>query len=203
MRVSRYEIHLTVSADADDERLRALAADRGVKYTRIQLDRGEHASQPMVSWLREGTPASAEADARLVASSLSSAGLPVTRLKVEAAADGREAPAGAAQAAAQPDRYFEHHVKLLLPAAAGLDRVRQVALEHRAHLSRNARRVRADGVRERFVTQRCYGVGRPAAAEALSGLLAALSGAGWEVAEVEREWVLVDDNPALDAGWFG
>jgi hypothetical protein len=27
-------------------------------------------------------------------------------------------------------------------------------------------------------------------------------GGGWLVAEIEEEWVLVDDNPGLDAGWF-
>ncbi|GIE87128.1 hypothetical protein [Actinoplanes regularis] len=200
--MSRYEIHLTVSAEADDERLRSLAADRGVKYTRIQLDRGEHASQPMLSWLSDGTPASAEADARRTASALRSEGFPVSRLKVEAAASGSEAPVTAEQAAEQPDLYFEHHVKLLLPASTDLDRVRAMAVEHGARLSRNARRVRADGVQERFITQRCYQVERSEAAATLAGLLGAVAGAGWEVAEVEQEWVLVDDNPALDAGWF-
>ena len=200
--MSRYEVHLTVSADADDGRLRSLAADRGVRYTRIQLDRGVHASQPMLSWLSDGTPASAEADARQAASSLRADGFRVTRVKVEAAASGREAPVTAAQAAARPDLYFEHHVKLLLPAAADLEPVRELAVRHGARLSRNARRVRADGVQERFVTQRCYRVRRAEAAEALAGLLDAFSGAGWAVAEVEQEWVLVDDNPALDAGWF-
>jgi hypothetical protein len=200
--VSRYEIHLTVSAGADDERLRSLAAERGVKFTRIQLDCGRHASQPMLSWLSDGTPASAEAEARRAASSLRERDFQVTRLKVEAAATGREAPATAAEAAGQPDRYFEHHVKLLLPAPAHLDRVREVAGRHRAHLSRNARRIRADGIEERFVTQRCHRAGRSEAAEDLAALLGALAGAGWKVAEVEEEWVLVDDNPALDAGWF-
>lgn len=197
--MSRYEIHLTVAAAAPDDLLRSWAAERGVKYTRIVLDRGEHASQPMLSWLSDGTPTSAEADARRTASVLGASGFPVTRLKVEAAASGREAPTTGEQAG---DLYFEHHVKLLLPPSTDLDQVRMVAGRHDARLSRNARRVRADGVRERFVTQRCYRAGRDRAAEALTGLLGALTAAGWEVAEIEREWVLVDDNPALDAGWF-
>jgi hypothetical protein len=113
--VSRYEIHLTVSADASDDRLRSWAAAHGVRYTRIALDRGDHASQPMVSLL-------------------------------------------------------------------------------------------ADGVQERFLTQRCHRVGRAEAAAELAALLddlRARSGAGWSVAEVEEEWVLVGDNPALNTGWFG
>jgi hypothetical protein len=198
--VSRYEVHLTVTADASDELLQSWAASRGVKYTRIMLDRGVHASQPMLSWLSDGTAAEAEADARRTAFGLRSSGFPVTRLKVEAAADAT---------VDHPGLYFEHHVKLLLPAGADLDGVRAVAGCHGAHLSRNARRVRDDGVQERFVTQRCYPADRGsaqaeriAAAEALAGLLGALADAGWEVAEVEQEWVLIDDNPALDAGWF-
>lgn len=191
--MSRYEVHLTVTAEASDELLRSWAAARGVKYTRIMLDRGDHANQPMLSWLSDGTPASAEADARRTVHGLRSSGFPVTRLKVEAAA---------AEADEHPGLYFEHHVKLLLPANADLDGVRAVAARHGGHLSHNARRVRADGVQERFVTQRCYRTGRAEAAATLAGLLGALGGAGWEVAEVEQEWVLVDDNPALDAGWF-
>jgi hypothetical protein len=191
--VSRYEIHLTVSAGASDDRLRSWATSHGVKYTRILLDRGDHASQPMLSWLSDGTPASAEADARRTAATLGADGFPVTRLKVEAAA---------AQAGIHPGLYFEHHVKLLLPAGTDLQVVREVAVRHDAHLSRNARRLRADGVQERFVTQRCRQVGLPAAKSRLSALVDALTGAGWEIAEVEEEWVLIDDNPGLDAGWF-
>ncbi len=148
-----------------------MADARGVKYTRIQLDRGEHASQPMLSWLCAGTPASAEEEARAATATLRAEGFVVTRLKVEAAASGAEAPVTAAQGAAQPQRYFEHHVKLLLPATQDLEAVRAVAVRHRAHLSRNARRVRADGVRERFVTQRCHRTGRVEAAAALAGLV--------------------------------
>jgi hypothetical protein len=192
--VSRYEIHLTVSADAPDDRLRSWAESHGVKYTRIILDRGDHASQPMLSWLSDGTPASAEQDARRTATTLRADGFPVTRLKVEAAA---------AEAATEPGLYFEHHVKLLLPTGTDLQEVREVAAQHDAHLSRNARRVRPDGVQERFVTQRCRQVEPPAARSHLSALVGALTGAGWEIAEVEEEWVLVDDNPGLDAGWFG
>ncbi|MEU4621789.1 hypothetical protein AB0G04_17670 [Actinoplanes sp. NPDC023801] len=243
--MSRYEIHLTVSADASDDQLRSWATSRGVKYTRIVLERGQHASQPMLSWLSDGTPASAEAGARRTAAELRSSGFTVTRLKVEAAASGDEAPKTTAEAGLQPDRYFEHHIKLLLNPGTDLDLVRAIAARYDGHLSRNARRVRDDGVQERFVTQRCYRIGRAEAAAELARLLDALtapdvpspsalsappstapshvvgpshaaasshavgpsrvvaSGEGWLVAEVEEEWVLVDDNPGLDAGWFG
>ncbi|GAA1600392.1 hypothetical protein GCM10009828_028290 [Actinoplanes couchii] len=185
-----------MSAEADDEKLRAWAAGIGAKYTRIVLDRGVTADQPMLSWLTGGTAAEAELSARRTAADLQEAGFPVTRLKVEAAASSQEAPAA-------DGRYFEHHVKLLLPPGAEVEAVREVALRHNARLSRNARRIRPDGIRERFVTQRCHRGDRTEAAEALAALVTALTTQGWEIAEVEEEFVLIDDNPTLDAGWFG
>lgn len=79
---------------------------------------------------------------------------------------------------------------------------RAIVTRHAAHLSRNARRARADGIRERFVTQRCYRGDRFSAASALAGLLTELTCTGYPIAEVEEEFVLVDDNPTLDADWF-
>ncbi|MEU4562888.1 hypothetical protein AB0F72_31295 [Actinoplanes sp. NPDC023936] len=87
--MSRYEIHLTVAAAAADEPLRALAAALGGKYTRIELGQGEHPSQPMLSWLSDGTPATAEPDAQRRAAALRDEGFPVTR-----APTGPEAAAG-------------------------------------------------------------------------------------------------------------
>jgi hypothetical protein len=162
----------------------------------ISFDRGRHhtaSNTPGSCSTAATTPAAAEADARRAAATLHAEGFPVTRLKVEAAA---------AEAATRPGLYFEHHVKLLLPAGTDLEGVRELAVRHDARLSRNARRVRPDGAQERFVTQRCHQIGLPAAKSRLSALVNALTDAGWEITEVEEEWVLVDDNPALDAGWF-
>jgi hypothetical protein len=92
-------------------------------------------------------------------------------------------------------------VKLVL-AAGRLDLARAVAEAHGAHLSRNARRDRDDGRHERFVTQRCHDVGRLQARERLDAMITALTAEGLEIVEVEEEYVLVDDNPALDAGWI-
>jgi hypothetical protein len=83
-----------------------------------------------------------------------------------------------------------------VPALAAL------AARHGAHLSRNALRRRDDGVQERFVTQRCAAVGRPAARRLLDGLLAALAAAGHTALGVEEEFVAHDSNLALDAGWI-
>jgi hypothetical protein len=112
-------------------------------------------------------------------------------------------PATVAEAAAEPaDRYFEHHLKLLLPPHADEPALAALVTPHGAHLSRNARRTRDDGLAERFVTQRCHRVGTDVAVAELDRLTEALRGAGQEIVGVEREYVVYDSRPAVDAGWI-
>lgn len=70
------------------------------------------------------------------------------------------------------------------------------------HVSWNARRVRDDGQEERFVTQRCRGIGRATAERRLAALLHDLHTAALHVCEVGREYVLHDDDLGLDDGWI-
>ncbi|QIS13547.1 hypothetical protein [Nocardia arthritidis] len=67
-------------------------------------------------------------------------------------------------------------------------------------MSANARCVRADGRLERFVTQRCRLVGERTAAARAEALVVALS--AYEVCSVEREFVVLDTDESLDAGWI-
>lgn len=105
-------------------------------------------------------------------------------------------------------RYFEHHLKVLLDpcgpgAAATLDALTATAAAHDAHVSWNARRIRAGtGRQERFVTQRCYGVGLPTARARLAALTRAVGALPVEIAETEEEFVVHDSNSAIDDGWI-
>ena len=108
-------------------------------------------------------------------------------------ADGQRQP---------PDRYFEHHVKLLLDHPLDVERVTAIARDHAAHVSRNALRTREDGREERFVTQRCYRVGRETAQRRMTELIDAMKAAGHHVLEAEAEFVVYDGNLSLDAGWL-
>jgi hypothetical protein len=192
--VAHFETHLTVGADVDHDRLLRWADQRGVKVVRILLDRGRHADQPMLTWHGPGTFDDAVAAARATGVELHRDGFDVVRVKVEGA------PSAFDTVGRAPGRYFEHHVKLVLDPTTMLEPLRALSGRHSAHLSRNARRVRADGRREQFVTQRCHDGDRHDAAAALEALLAALR--HYEIAEVEQEYVLLDDNPAWDAGWI-
>ncbi|MEU8193946.1 hypothetical protein AB0C10_09220 [Microbispora amethystogenes] len=69
-------------------------------------------------------------------------------------------------------------------------------------MSRNARRRRGDGSHERFVTQRCRGVGLSTALRRFEALLSDLGSHGYAVLEAEREFVVHDDNPGADHGWI-
>ncbi|WP_329457483.1 hypothetical protein [Streptomyces sp. NBC_01497] len=200
-----YESHITVLCEGDElRRLERWAAARaGVKFTHIALARGRTASQPMLT-LRGSRPTCPEevSAVRQIADALAHDGFAVARIKVECAPWAAEVPRGDARIPGRADagRHFEHHVKLLLDPAYDRDALVALAVRHGAHVSCNARRRRPDGREERFVTQRCHGVGAPHAERLLHALLSDLG--RYEVLDVEREYVLVDTGPELDEGWL-
>ncbi|MFB6818542.1 hypothetical protein ACFCV8_28770 [Streptomyces sp. NPDC056347] len=208
-----FETHLTVRIDSragegagagrEFGRLERWARERGLGLTHIVLDRGATPDQPMLTERGRGTLSGQRAAADRRAAELRAAGFPVVRVKIEAAPWNADVPGSAAEAAAlPPGLHFEHHVKLLLSGEPEADVARRVAERHGARLSRNARRLTGPRSHERFVTQRCHAVGRPGARAELDSLLDALHDAGLEVLEVEEEFVVHDDRPAVDAGWL-
>ncbi|WP_372352236.1 hypothetical protein [Streptomyces sp. KL116D] len=212
------ETHLTVDADGPDcsersdgadggpvARLASWAAARGLGFTPIVLARGRHRSQPMVT-LRGRERADAWIAGRVARTveDLARDGFPVVRAKTEAAPWATGVPATDAEADAAPAHlHFEHHVKVLLDEGSAPRALAARVERHTAHVSWNARRTRADGRHERFVTQRCHGVGRATAGRRLDALLADLAAVpGVRILETEREYVLHDTRLALDAGWI-
>lgn len=193
-----FESHLTVTV-GDDEWLREFVERGGGKYTRIALDRGASPDQPMITVRGRGSLDEQRALTADWARRLGAAGFPVSRIKIEAAPGNADVPQGARLPAGT---YFEHHVKVVLDDDAAVEAVRAVSERHTAYVSRNARRTLRDGRHERFVTQRCYDAGQPAARRRLAALVAGLAAAGYTPVEVEEEFVVVDTNPMLDDGWI-
>ncbi|MGW8529989.1 nucleotidyl transferase AbiEii/AbiGii toxin family protein [Nocardiopsis sp. NPDC055824] len=211
-----FETHLTLAAPTPEHVSGAArwAEGVGLKFTHIELDRGESPSQPMVTFHGKGTLEEAIALAERWAGRLAEAGFAVVRTKIEVPRENAGVPATRGAAAVLPGgTYFETHVKLLLPSGADLGALSAVVEPHRARLSRNARRIREDGRQERFVTQRCSRVGRREAQRLEDTLFRALQGAGVSmergegprprVLSVEREFVVHDTAVSLDAGWLG
>ncbi|SDX06278.1 Nucleotidyl transferase AbiEii toxin, Type IV TA system [Amycolatopsis xylanica] len=193
-----FETHLTVSEKGAAE----FAAEHGLKFTHIVLDRGDSVSQPMLTYTGHGTLDEQRALAYRWVEAVRRAGMVDYRVKIEAAPWNEGVPqTDAAAADDPPQRYFEHHVKLRLPDAdvARLITLTELVMPYGARLSRNARRRTSDG-EERFVTQRCHRVGRPTARARLDELIAALS--EYEVLEVEEEYVVHDTSLGLDQGWL-
>ncbi|MFE9904089.1 hypothetical protein [Streptomyces achromogenes] len=194
-----YESHVTVrcTGPAAWARLRRWAAVAGLKLTHIVLARGRMREQPMLTLSGSASYAEQSARVRGVVARLRTDGFEPVRVKTESVPWAPEVPV---LLGADDERYFEHHVKLLLGADTDLDALAARVVPHGAHLSWNARRVRAGARHERFVTQRCRGVGADGAGRALERLLTDLGGC--VVLDVEREFVLYDSDLSVDDGWI-
>ncbi|WP_086669408.1 nucleotidyl transferase AbiEii/AbiGii toxin family protein [Lentzea kentuckyensis] len=199
MYAGEFELHLTGSEWQVDE-LGEFAERHGLKFSHIELQRGDVPSQPMLTIGCTGSIDDVRAVAEGWRARLFEAELHLLRVKIEAAPWNDGVPRTDDEA--DPARYFEHHVKVLM-TGTWYDwhaRVFKAVDGHDAHVSRNARRKYDDGSQERFITQRCFGVGRETAKSRLRALLGALE--EFEVLEVEEEFVVDDDALHLDNGWI-
>ncbi|MFF2096867.1 hypothetical protein [Streptomyces sp. NPDC058202] len=185
-------------ADATEwVRLRRWAASAGLKLTHIVLARGRMRDQPMLTLSGSSSYVEQSERVRDVVAGLRADGFEPVRVKTESTPWAAEVPARLGR---DDDRYFEHHVKLLLDADTDLSALAARVVPHGAHLSWNALRVRAGARHERFVTQRCRGTGADGAGGALERLLRDLD--GFMVLGVEREFVLHDSDLSVDDGWL-
>lgn len=198
-----YETHITVAANQESlAAVRAWAGAQGIKWTHILLDRGQTPSQPMLTFWGTGSVSTLRARANEIADAVQRLGAEVVRIKIEASIENPAVPGNTAMRNQDDSGYFEYHFKLLLPGPADLGRVTDVVAPWGARLSRNARRHRDDGCSEHFVTQRATGVDRILADAQCEQLRTALQLAGYDILEVEAEYVVLDSNLSLDLGWL-
>ncbi|MFI1987914.1 nucleotidyl transferase AbiEii/AbiGii toxin family protein [Actinoplanes sp. NPDC020271] len=194
-----FETHVTVAAGQADQ-LAAFAARHGLTFLQIELDRGAEPSQPMLTLHGSGTLTSQIALVQSWATRLRAAGIEPVRSKIEATPWADGVPRHSRDVS--PDRYFEHHLKLRLPAGADPQPITALVEPHGARLSRNARKRSADGSEVRFVNQRCHGVTLATATARLDRLVTDLREAGHPPISVEQEYVVFDSNLDLDRGWL-
>ena len=198
-----FEAHVTVRCGAADAPRFTAACDRlGVKHIQIELAAGEHASQPMTATVHRGELREVQAEVHALARALVADRFEVVRTKIEALPRNRDLPETDAAAAAEPGRYFEYHLKVVVPPGEHeLEHVRAAAAAHGAWLSRNARRTRADGSHERYLTLRLPGLGRASADERFAALERAVEALPVTIGRRVREYTVYDSNLALDHGW--
>jgi hypothetical protein len=201
-----FETHITVSFDnnlAEIDRLQQWCIDRDLQFLHILLDRGQTSSQPMLTRRGRGNFNDELNIANHLAQILTTEDFSVVRIKIEAAPWNQGVPQSDVEALAHPaHRYFEHHVKLSIESTADLLPLRELAIGHSAHLSRNALQTRNDSSQERFITQRCMNMGRSKAKKQLQILVDAIESLGYNPIAIASEFVVYDSNLALDRGWI-
>ncbi len=190
-----HEAHLTLATSSGAPS--ALHALRGwldahaLRLTHVELSRGASPHQTMVTGSLPGSTDDAIRHARSMSAGLAGLQIEISRIKLELP-HSRPTAAGTAL-------YLEHHVKVR-STPARLPELAALGAAQGAHVSRNPRRV-LEGCEERFLTQRFSGRDPRAAQRGLEALMQALARASLPVIKVERECVVYDDNPGLDAGW--
>lgn len=196
-----FESHVTVRCAAEDAPRFTATCDRlGVKHIQIELAAGEHVSQPMTATVHRGELRDVQDEVHALARALVADGFEVVRTKIEALPRNRDLPETDEAAAREPGRYFEYHLKVVVPPGE-LEGVRAAAAAHGARLSRNARRTRADGSHERYLTLRLPGLGRASADARFHALEAAVEALPVTIGRRVREYTVYDSNLALDSGW--
>ena len=196
-----FETHVTIEVDQSKfPDVTAFALSHALKFTHIVLPRGQHPSQPMLTRRGTGTMASELDAAARLSDQLVSCGFDVCRIKLEASPRNEDIPQHDHES--EENRYFESHIKILIPTHADLDAVTSVSRRHHAHTSRNAFRTRPDGFQERFITQRYACAGYLHSQRALRALIDDLRPLGHPIIKCETEYVVYDSNMILDDGWM-
>lgn len=205
MNLGEFETHITVDLphERDLPRFRKACKNNGVKCVHIVLDRGEHVSQPMATYHESGKYENVKQNAFDCAARFKQDGFTVTRIKIEASPFNSDVRAADSEVStAESENYFEHHLKLELDENSNRPKLLEIARNHRAHLSKNAFRQHADGIEQRFVTQRHYAIGRDHSLSQCQRLQAELIESGYNILEVESEYCVYDSRVELDAGWL-
>lgn len=194
---------IQVSAGSELKLLQDWTIQNDLKFLCIVLERGQEVFQPMVTRRSRGILPDVLAEAIELNEKLKLEGFEVTRIKIEAAPWNEDVPQTNENCFDKNgNTYFEHHVKILHDSNINVAELVNLAESHSAHLSQNALAKRKDGFFERFITQRCFSVGRTEAQQRLDVLVKQIEKFNYQIIDVEQEFVVYDSNLSLDAGWI-
>jgi len=181
-----YELHITTAPLAihEVEAFVACCAQLGGKALIVELARGEHQIQPMLTYHADGTLGVLLVLAEQLGDAMRLNGYVPVRCKIEVELN-----------ATAPDldaHYLEWHGRVCIDAA--IEALAGVCARYGAHLSRNA--IHSSGCR--YITMR-EGV-MSLLARKVSALLHDLQDGGWLVERERWEGVVHDSNVKLDCG---
>ncbi|MCE7995245.1 MAG: hypothetical protein HEP71_24925 [Roseivirga sp.] len=190
-----FEIHLTTEglpAVREEEFIRHCESV-GAKALLIELSRGSHVQQPMLSTVvHSNSLLSVLSEANELSSDLARKGFGSKRLKIEI-------PAYHAHLFAKNestfDRYFEWHGKIRY---TNTDMLQTLCLKHKVHLSINSLKS-ATGFR--FITLREYGT-QQVFEERIHQLLEDFEKQKLTIDKQQAEFCIYDNNSFLDEGWL-
>jgi non-canonical purine NTP pyrophosphatase (RdgB/HAM1 family) len=195
-----FESHVTVAA-CDESAFARTCDELGVKALFISLPRGKTPRQPMTGAHHRGPLADIMRVVHELARELVKAGFEVIRTKIEAVGPHRDLPHSDAAAEAAPgSNYFEHHAKVVLPSVESEPTIAAAFAGLGAYLSRGA--PRADGVEQRFLTLRSWGLGQASADARFDRVLALAAELGLALRNRVREYTVYDSSLEVDAGWM-
>ena len=199
-----FEAHITLELPSGRsiEHFRETCSAIGVKAIHIELPSGEFPSHFITGSIHTGSLENVVREVDALARQLESNGFKPTRRKIEAMVQNRAVPVTDDEAARQPDsNYFEFHTKVTLQAGLDITGLEAICRSYGAHLARSASNRLAGDATQRFVTLRFYGEGKARAESRFSSMIAELQTAAYEPSHVLKEYVVMDTNPKLDAGW--
>jgi hypothetical protein len=199
-----FEAHITVELPANRQPsyFRQICAEIGVKAIHIELPSGETPSHFITGSLHSGSFQKVTQEVERLAGQFEISDLKPTRWKIEAMVQNDAVPLSDEAARARPySNYFEFHTKVTLLDYEQTDSLNAVCNQFGAHLARSASNKFSSGATQRFVTLRFHNEGRHTADAVFENLLTELRLAGYAPAHILKEYVVLDTNLDLDAGW--
>ncbi len=202
MRPIYYEIHVSV-ANATPQAFQQGCARVGVKPVVLALQKREGASlqDMMTSSVVQGDDATAFVEMERIAQALQAQGFEVVRRKMEVVPWHPLAPSEENGLAFGAGQYFESHLEVRIVHEEAATRLRTLAREAQAHLSKNAFKELEDGTYTQMLTLRHYTGTRESFERARDQLAGLLRAEAFEVGKVVTEFALFDSNVHHDHEW--
>jgi hypothetical protein len=174
----------------------------GVKAIHIELDAGVRPTHFITGSVHTGRLSQVEQELDMLERRLREMGLRPVRRKVEAMIQNPLVPVSSQDVVGRPaSNYFEFHTKVTLEEGQELESLRQLCRSSGVHIARSASNKLSSGRRQKFVTARFHAQGRLEAEAQFANFLEGLRALGFQSSHVLKEYVVIDTNLGLDAGW--